>query len=65
MSDTLFKAVVRKKKVDDDNVEKSALARVLTIFDLTALGVGATLGIILYSKISLEQMYVFHLLIWN
>ena len=59
MSDTLFKAVVRKKKVDDDNVEKSALARVLTIFDLTALGVGATLGINLELILILIYCYFF------
>lgn len=43
--DTFLHSISRKKKIDDQNVEKSALARVLTVFDLTALGVGATLGI--------------------
>uniref|UniRef100_F7A6E1 Cationic amino acid transporter C-terminal domain-containing protein n=1 Tax=Ciona intestinalis TaxID=7719 RepID=F7A6E1_CIOIN len=37
-------AVTRRKNVDDDTVGESKLARVLTVFDLTALGVGATLG---------------------
>ncbi|XP_002129428.2 high affinity cationic amino acid transporter 1-like [Ciona intestinalis] len=37
-------AVARRKNVDEDTVGESKLARVLTVFDLTALGVGATLG---------------------
>ena len=44
MLDQLLKGITRRKPVDDDTVEESALARVLTVFDLTALGVGATLG---------------------
>ena len=44
MLDQLVKGITRRKQVDDETVGESALARVLTVFDLTALGVGATLG---------------------
>lgn len=37
-----------RKRVDDDQEGKGELARVLNIFDLTALGVGATLGLGVY-----------------
>jgi len=42
--DQILAAFTRRKKVDDETVGESQLARVLTVFDLTALGVGATLG---------------------
>lgn len=38
----LFRALARRKRLD---VTDSKLARVLTLFDLTALGVGSTLGL--------------------
>ena len=44
MVNSIVKGITRRKPVDEDKVEESALARVLTVFDLTALGVGATLG---------------------
>ncbi|XP_047370451.1 cationic amino acid transporter 3 isoform X4 [Vespa velutina] len=37
-----------RKRIDDDQEGKGELARVLNIFDLTALGVGATLGLGVY-----------------
>lgn len=37
-----WKAIVRRKRID---TAESKLARVLTLFDLTALGVGSTLGL--------------------
>ncbi|XP_014605414.1 PREDICTED: cationic amino acid transporter 3 isoform X1 [Polistes canadensis] len=47
MASRLWKTLSRKR-VDDDQGGKSELARVLNIFDLTALGVGATLGLGVY-----------------
>ena len=44
MAPSIFASLVRRKHINEDTVEESALARVLTVFDLTALGVGATLG---------------------
>jgi len=42
---TLFETLSRKKTFEvDTKLEKDKLKRVLTIFDLTALGIGATLG---------------------
>lgn len=38
--------LTRKKKVD--NSDQTKLARVLSLFDLTALGVGSTLGLGVY-----------------
>ncbi|XP_059622819.1 cationic amino acid transporter 2 [Phlebotomus argentipes] len=43
----LYAALVRRKRQEDDGSE-SKLARVLTLFDLTALGVGSTLGLGVY-----------------
>lgn len=43
----LWKALSRRKRNDDSGAE-SKLARVLTLFDLTALGVGSTLGLGVY-----------------
>ena len=40
----ILNAIVRKKPLNDDKMEESKLNRILTVFDLTALGVGATLG---------------------
>lgn len=40
----ILHAFTRRKQVNDETVGESQLARVLTVFDLTALGVGATLG---------------------
>lgn len=56
---TLWQALVRRKRYgnDDDNSE-SKLARVLTLFDLTALGVGSTLGLgvyVLAGSVAYEQ----------
>ncbi|KAK9744687.1 Amino acid permease [Popillia japonica] len=45
---TVWKVVTRKKVFDNDAVENSKLARVLNTFDLTALGVGSTLGVGVY-----------------
>jgi len=40
----ILNAMVRKKPLNDDKMEESKLDRILTVFDLTTLGVGATLG---------------------
>ncbi|XP_044584976.1 cationic amino acid transporter 3-like [Cotesia glomerata] len=47
MATKLWKAFSRKR-IDDDMEGKGELARVLGLFDLTALGVGATLGLGVY-----------------
>ncbi|KAH0560198.1 cationic amino acid transporter 2-like [Cotesia glomerata] len=47
MSTKLWKALTRKR-IDRDLEGKGKLARVLGLFDLTALGVGATLGLGVY-----------------
>lgn len=47
MATKLWNAFSRKR-VDVETGEKSELARVLGVFDLTALGVGATLGLGVY-----------------
>jgi solute carrier family 7 (cationic amino acid transporter), member 3 len=43
---TFWNALTRKKR--NDLSEESKLARVLNLFDLTALGVGSTLGLGVY-----------------
>lgn len=43
----LWQALTRRKR-NDEVSEDSQLARVLTLFDLTALGVGSTLGLGVY-----------------
>ncbi|XP_076759931.1 cationic amino acid transporter slimfast [Xylocopa sonorina] len=47
MASRLFKALSRRR-IDEDQESKSELARVLGLFDLTALGVGSTLGLGVY-----------------
>lgn len=44
----LWNAAKRRKQVDDSVDSESKLARVLDLFDLTALGVGSTLGLGVY-----------------
>lgn len=46
MLGNLWEALSRKKR--NDSHEESKLARVLNLFDLTALGVGSTLGLGVY-----------------
>lgn len=45
---TFWKVITRKKVLDSVAVSESQLARVLNTFDLTALGVGSTLGVGVY-----------------
>lgn len=45
---TCWKVVTRKKVLDASLLTESRLARVLNTFDLTALGVGSTLGVGVY-----------------
>ncbi|VVC32917.1 Cationic amino acid transporter, C-terminal,Amino acid/polyamine transporter I [Cinara cedri] len=45
----LFKTVTRKKTFDDEVPKKSQLKRTLNLIDLTALGVGSTLGCGVYA----------------
>lgn len=56
MIGTLWSALTRKKR--NDTSEESKLARVLNLFDLTALGVGSTLGLgvyVLAGSVAYEQ----------
>lgn len=46
--DTFWKVITRKKIIDPVSLNESRLARVLNTFDLTALGVGSTLGVGVY-----------------
>lgn len=49
--ETLYQVIFRRKKEDDievDRSDKKKLARVLNLVDLTALGVGSTLGVGVY-----------------
>ncbi|XP_018320308.1 high affinity cationic amino acid transporter 1 [Agrilus planipennis] len=43
-----WRAITRKKVLDPNQTEQTQLARVLNTFDLTALGVGSTLGVGVY-----------------
>lgn len=56
---TLWNALVRRKRYGNaDESSESKLARVLTLFDLTALGVGSTLGLgvyVLAGSVAYEQ----------
>ena len=57
MIGTFWNALTRKKR-NDGLVEESKLARVLNLFDLTALGVGSTLGLgvyVLAGSVAYEQ----------
>ncbi|RZC32159.1 high affinity cationic amino acid transporter 1-like, partial [Asbolus verrucosus] len=45
---TVWKVLTRKKILDPVTAEQSELGRVLNTFDLTALGVGSTLGVGVY-----------------
>ncbi|XP_045474648.1 high affinity cationic amino acid transporter 1-like isoform X2 [Harmonia axyridis] len=45
---TLWKILTRRKAIDSDTGSETPLARVLNTFDLTALGVGSTLGVGVY-----------------
>ena len=40
----LARAITRRKTIDKTTVEETKLNRVLTVVDLTALGIGSTLG---------------------
>lgn len=44
----IWKILTRKKVIDPVNVEETRLSRILNVFDLTALGVGSTLGVGVY-----------------
>lgn len=53
---SFWTALTRKKR--NDQSEESKLARVLNLFDLTALGVGSTLGLgvyVLAGSVAYEQ----------
>lgn len=55
MFSIFWNALTRKKRLDN---EESKLARVLNLFDLTALGVGSTLGLgvyVLAGSVAYEQ----------
>ena len=44
----LWRRISRKKTISDDASQKTSLKRCLTTFDLTALGIGATMGVGIY-----------------
>jgi len=49
MTSRLWKALSRRRiELENENTKGERLARVLDLFDLTALGVGATLGLGVY-----------------
>jgi amino acid transporter len=48
MLGNVLSVLSRKKTLTDESVEKSELARCLTVLDLTLLGVGSTLGLGVY-----------------
>lgn len=41
---SILSAISRKKPLDEKDLGETKLDRVLSVYDLTALGVGATLG---------------------
>nr|CAI5867051.1 unnamed protein product [Callosobruchus analis] len=45
---TIWRVLTRKKILDEGSVEETRLSRVLNTYDLTALGVGSTLGVGVY-----------------
>lgn len=45
---SFWRALKRRKQFSSDSGNDSELARVLNLFDLTALGVGSTLGLGIY-----------------
>nr|CAH7724903.1 unnamed protein product [Callosobruchus chinensis] len=45
---TIWRVLTRKKVLDEGSVEETRLSRVLSTYDLTALGVGSTLGVGVY-----------------
>ena len=45
---TVWKVLTRKKVLDPVSAEQSELGRILNTLDLTALGVGSTLGVGVY-----------------
>jgi len=46
--ETLYQVLFRRKDEDEIQPDKKKLARVLNLMDLTALGVGSTLGVGVY-----------------
>jgi len=48
MTNRLWKALSRRRVEKNEDTKSERLARVLGLFDLTALGVGATLGLGVY-----------------
>lgn len=48
MTSRLWKALSRRRVEESEDTKGERLARVLGLFDLTALGVGATLGLGVY-----------------
>jgi len=48
MTSRLWKALSRRRVDEKEDAKDEQLARVLGLFDLTALGVGATLGLGVY-----------------
>lgn len=47
MTSRLWK-ILSRRRIEENEEDKSELAQVLNLFDLTALGVGATLGLGVY-----------------
>ncbi|CAH1971139.1 unnamed protein product [Acanthoscelides obtectus] len=45
---TIWRVLTRKKVLDEGSIEETRLSRVLNTYDLTALGVGSTLGVGVY-----------------
>lgn len=53
-----FSFFYRKKRINFDNLADSQLNRVLTTLDLTALGIGSTLGAGIYVLAGLLKHFV-------